>query len=250
MLKSFRQGLSAPEKSNGLTAPTDINNLVLYIDAQEFDNITFASGSGDGDPIASVAGVGSTLGVIDNSNGDNFLYEATGVYGKPSFKKTVTYKSIFEDENQGSPAVYSTQVTVVYFFTGIFNGTQDTGNILTMGGDTAQKRVSVNNSTEMAYNRNETSQAVTISGIYDLSQLTMIALSYDSLSSLNIKVNNGSFQNIDPDDSYDSGSVRFGGYNAFGTSLYHEFYGGLAYDRNLDEDELNQLYDWGVARYG
>lgn len=248
MLKTFRQGISSPVGPDKITSPADFENLQLYIDAQEFGNITFASGSGDGDPIASVAGIGGALGVVDESNGYNWLYKASGIHGKPSFKKGVPTRSIFRDENKGSPALYETQVTLVYFFTGIFDGTIDQGSILCMNSP-SYSRVHVVNSTTMSYIHNENATNVSISGTYDLTDLTMIALSYDDLSSLNIKINDGSFQNIDPRDFYDGGGVRFGGHNYVSAGLYHEFYGGLVYNRPLDESELNRLYDWGVARY-
>lgn len=250
MLKSFRQGLSAPEQSAGLGSPAELGNLQLYIDAQEFNTITFASGSGDGDPIESVAGVNGTLGVIDESNGYNYFYKAAGLYGKPAFRKPSNQpRSIFRDENQGNPDMYTTQATWVYFLTGIFDGTQDSGNIMSMN-SLSYSRINVSNPTTMEYELDENRNPVVITGTYDLSGLTMVALSYDSLSSLNIKINEGSFQNLNPDDGYDGGSVRFGGRNAFLNGLYLECYGGLVYDRALDTIELNQLYDWGMARYG
>lgn len=250
MLKSFRQGVSALQNStSGISSPADFEDLVLYVDSQEFANITFASGSGDGDPVDSVAGVGDALGVIDDSNGSYYFeYVASGIHGKPAFRKGGT-RGAFVDENEGSPALYDATVTLVYFFTGIFDGTQDDGFIAAM--DSSSALVRANSSTEMQYEDAPLTTPVTISGTYDLEELTMVALSYQSTSILDVKVNDQSFQRLDPNDNYiSSPSVKLGNRNALGNGLYHEFYGAMVYDRALTNDELNQLYEWGVARYG
>ena len=253
MLKSFRQGMSAPALDHTLSSPADIDNLQLYIDAQEFGNITFAAGSGDGDPIASVAGVDDALGVYDESNGTAFLYEATGAQGKPAFKKGDD-KSIFRDENAGSPRLYGSdeengQATIVYFFTGIFNGTADTGYLFSFMNTVAA--IEILSDTSIQYYADESLSGVPITGTYNLSSLTMVAVTMTSDSSASVKINDQALQTLDPHNNWNNnGSVRLGTSAPTFNGVYHELYGAMVYDRALSAAELDQLYTWGVARYG
>lgn len=172
---------------------------------------------------------------------------ASGLHGKPAFRKAHP-SSVLRDTNQGSPSLYANSLTLVYFFSGIFDGTKDNGEFISLLNNNAL--LQANNATEIQYEDDENGNPAIIAGEYNLNNLTMAAVSISDPSSAFVKINNLAGTTFNPANSYSTlGSFRAGSRSPLGYGLHHEIYGIILYDRGLSDAELNQLYMWGLARY-
>ncbi len=253
MLLTIGQGLglcySKTSSDSGISSPAEIANLKLWIDAQSFSTITFLSGSGDGDPISSVsAPEEGYTGVYNEHGGYPMEYAASGLHGKPAFIKP-NVRSLFRDENQGNPALYSAAVTLVYFFSGAFDGTADSGDLFSLYNTSAL--VNVSSATAAEYIKNEALANVTFGGTYDLTNVSMAAVSIADVHNAIIKLNDQDTVSFNPHNNYSNlGGAKLGTHSASRDGVHHEIYGAMIYDRALTDDELAQLYEYGVTRYG
>lgn len=243
-------GLNHAKINGGISSPDEISDLGFWLDAQSYDKITFVSTAGDGQPVDTVEGAqdGAAYGVFSDSPTYRYNYVASGLHGKPAFRQAHP-RAVFRDEGAGTPAKYTDAVTYIFFCSGIFDGTEDRGYFGTLTHNPSG--FYAENETTLQWYNDGTLGVVDFAGTYDLNDMTMMAASIASDAAGNLKINDNAFQALDPNDGWNNnGSFRIGARSTVVEGCFNEIYGVLLYERALTEDELNQIYAWGLARYG
>lgn len=246
MLIDIGYGLSPYRQIRSRFNPLDLPNLVSMQDVQDFSQISFTSGGGNGDPVSAWGDVtGNGNGFARNgASTHQLVYKEIGALGKPALRKTgpqVSFDSV-------STTMYGAAVTQVIFFSPLGTATVAVGMIAGLLNGTAY--MGTLSGGVPAYVRQQVGGNLTLAAWGDVNDLLMLAVSITNNTTA--KFHNGiNAAAFDPDDNYAlNGAARIGSYTPTTNAPECEYYAHLLFDAAVDDDTMAKIYDWGRKKYG
>lgn len=223
-------------------SPLQLSGLQSFLDAQNLSSVVFSSGSGDNAPVSGwLDSSPKNNGFTNEGASGNFIYKASGLHGKPAIRKAVAQTSMISN----NMSMYANAGTVIYIFTPLPARTTVNGPFGSLVSSFAY--VTLSGST-ITYEKNEANASV-IGPAVNTSDVIITAVSFTSVSSAKLYVNNNAPVTFDPNNALtNNGGVRLGMTTAI-NSIESEFYGLLVFNRELSAKEIRDVYSWARRRY-